>query len=167
MTRSRGHKTAFIIELTALFMAIVVATLVFSGVFAMCRSRSDKASMLNDSVILAVNAAELASASSDIESLQTALASPDNIIGHTSRYIGGDDSSSGAVMVLAAAESGSRNYIVKVSRHTEENGTYTSDVIDVFDAGKAAALGDIEAASLTKPVYTLETGSRHGKEAGA
>lgn len=168
MSNSRGYKTAFIIELVALFMAIVLVTLVFTGVFVMCRNRSDKAAILNESVLLAVSAAELSSASPDIDALQDAMASADNAVGHTSRYSRGSDDSSGSVWILASAgENSGHRYIVRVKRMAEKDSSYVSDIIDVFDAGKADDIDEIDDSSLTDPVYTLETGSRQGKEAGA
>ena len=168
MSSGKGHKTAFIIELVAIFMALVLVTLVFTRVFSVCRSRSDRASMLNEAVLLAVSAAEMASASPDMETLQDTMASADNAVGHMSVYSSGDDSSSGSVAILAeSGEDGAHRYIVRVSRHREKGSAYASDVIDVFDAGEAESVNDISAVSLADPVYTLETGSRHKKEAGS
>ena len=168
MSSGKGHKAAFIIELAAIFMALVLVTLVFTRVFSLCRSKSDRAAMLNESVLLAVSAAEMASASPDMDILQDTMASAENAVGHKSIRSSGDDPSSGSVWILASSgEDGGRTYIVRVSRRSEEGSTYAGDVIEVFDAGGAENVDDIDLSSPAEPVYALETGSRHGKEAGS
>lgn len=166
MVQNRGSKTAFIIELTALFAALVFVTLVFTRVFVMCRDRSDRAAMLNDSVILASAAAELASACPDMGTLQDTMASSENAVGHRSGYKAGANGSSGTVWILARS-GGGQNYIVRVTRSSEEGSSYADDVIDVFSAAHTDELTDISASALKEPVYTLEAGSFHGKEAGS
>ena len=109
MTRNEHRREiVFTVELTALFLILVMVTLIITQVFVMCRSRSIEAARLNASVMLASNAAEICSATPSEAELDKRLEALDS----------------------------DNELTVRVSREYLDGGRYASDIIEVYEEGK-------------------------------
>ena len=157
-----GGKTVFIVELTAIFLFIVMAAVIFAQIFTACRLRSTEAARLNDSVILAESAAEAASASPTVEELKEALASMDAAEGGQCECTE-DGSGGGTLWITAAAGkngSGTGSYRIRVVRTCRPDGDgpgrYAEDTVDVFGPSDDG-----------EPLYTLRSGTFFREEAAS
>ena len=166
MKAKQGRKAIFIIELTMLFVMLILVITVITEVLVMSRSRSIEASRLNASVILAASAAEKASVSHTMQDLSDALADMENTAGHKSRLIESDDG--GIVWFIASTNAGDEKvhrFMVRVTRAYSDEGRYASDTVDVFNAVGSEDVDSADTEDEGKLVYSLESGTYFGKEA--
>ena len=170
MKAERNRKAVFIIEFSVLTLSLIMVIIVVTAFLVTCRERSIDARRLNESVMLASNAAETAAASPSLEDLSDAMASMDNAENHISKCQTDENRGSGEVWMIASLDAGKgsgHRYVVRVSRTYSSgklktdfsDGEFASDKVDVFDARGENDLNKIDFASLGEPVYTLETGS--------
>lgn len=151
--KKKQHITAFYMEMLVLIMIFVAVILILTRVFALSRQQSAKAEILTDSVCLAENLAEMATASDSREAFSALLER------------GGDiqilDNGAGRIFRVRYDEDRKRAkqgvYRVDVEWKPEESpgGSLVKSVITVYWGEE------------TEPVYTLETGVFHtsGQEA--
>lgn len=152
--QSSRKKTIFITELSIILAMLIVSVAVLGSFIAMCKNRSDEASVLNDSVILASNAAEAAKSAADDSELRDALSSVGSVR---------DSASRNEIWTLATLDN-EDYYLIKLTRtYSAGSDNYAESHIEVYKAGD----GESDASDAGPLLYELDSGICFGREAGS
>lgn len=171
---------AFTVELLGLFILLIMVITIVASVFVLSRSHSLEAGRLNEAVILAENAAEVASAAPDNEALKDRLYAMDNNTEHNvvSQESSEDAGSWNAIYAsLNGADAKGNQYIICVTRSypygksekRSDGGTYAEDTIEVYarDKSDSEEIGLLQPSDLGEPIYKLLTGTYFGSDGKA